>query len=621
MRNLLHFGLCFFLLLIAPGFATGQEGSEQPSQGQSKSEIQGYFQDHPQELARDQIQSQEPAQDQPAPTQVSPSALVTVRGVVRNAASGEPLARVLVRVEGDAGTGALTDGEGRFGIPGVPAGPQTFRLLKPGFRDRPYATEEVDNQVDGPAHSVLVSAQMPDLVFTIAPNCTIRGRVELSTGDPAQGMVVVLLKQAIHNGRAVWMQDTNTATNGDGIYRFAGLPDGVYAVYTLPALESEPAVTAVAVGSGARVARSGYPAVFYPDAREFSGAAHIHLAAGEQAEANLLLTLEPFHTVTAFAMQQVAGSRTAPAADRLTATVLDATGRPTPYSAQYDDATHAIQASLPDGTYSLLVFGFRHPQFLNDVVILPKEGNRAGALVGSVDFVVAGHAVTGLRFPLGAPQSNTVHLRYLRSTSSQTAAPTTAQDNSVSLLVDQADGLPQQSNTDLSTLDAGQDTIELTLTRPGAYWVGAYVQQKGWCANSFTAGGINLAREPLVMGLSASAPAMELTLRDDCATLELTLPSALSTFVPGDEPFYTVYVVPDFDTPEDVPPMTVHPSSGRTLNLDGLTPGGYHVYTFNTPVRLEYRNPTVLAALPNGGQQVTVSPGVTSSLVLEVPEP
>jgi len=35
---------------------------------------------------------------------------------------------------------------------------------------------------------------------------------------------------------------------------------------------------------------------------EFSGAARIRLAPGEQAEANLALTLEPFHTVTATAI-------------------------------------------------------------------------------------------------------------------------------------------------------------------------------------------------------------------------------------------------------------------------------------------------------------------------------
>ena len=35
--------------------------------------------------------------------------------------------------------------------------------------------------------------------------------------------------------------------------------------------------------------------------------------------------------------------------------VLDASGHRLAYSAQYDAATHTVQASLPDGTYTLLV--------------------------------------------------------------------------------------------------------------------------------------------------------------------------------------------------------------------------------------------------------------------------
>jgi hypothetical protein len=65
--------------------------------------------------------------------------------------------------------------------------------------------------------------------------------------------------------------------------------------------------------------------------------------------------------------------------------------------------------------------------------------------------------------------------------------------------------------------------------------------------------------------------------------------------------------------------MTMHPSSGPTLTLDGLDPGSYRVYVFDSPVHLEYRNPAVLASLATPGQAVTLTAGATSSLVLEVP--
>jgi hypothetical protein len=79
-------------------------------------------------------------------------------------------------------------------------------------------------------------------------------------------------------------------------------------------------------------------------------------------------------------------------------------------------------------------------------------------------------------------------------------------------------------------------------------------------------------------------------------------------------------VVPDFDSTTDITPVVLRPSSGGMAMLDGLTPGSYHVYTFRSPVQLEYRNPEAMAALSNHAQIVTVDPGVSASLVVQVPE-
>jgi hypothetical protein len=172
----------------------------------------------------------------------------------------------------------------------------------------------------------------------------------------------------------------------------------------------------------------------------------------------------------------------------------------------------------------------------------------------------------------------------------------------------------------INAYDAGSEQLQVNGAFFGPHWISVQVNDRSLCVDSFTAGGFNLAREPLDVALGSSPPAMELTLRDDCAKLALSLPPTISEFLPGDEPFYTVYVVPDFDTTADIPPMNMHPSSGATLTVDGLTPGNYHVYVFDRPVRLEYRNPAAIAALPTPGQAVTLTAGTTSNLVLEVPE-
>jgi hypothetical protein len=566
------------------------------------------------------LESQQADQPNPAtePTRI------TVQGIVRNAATGDPLPRALVQIEGDASTGALTDGEGHFEIPGVPLGPQTIRVAKPGFRDRPYASEEPGLDTEGPAHSVLLAAEMPELIFALSPDCAIHGHIELSTGDPAEGVSVLLLKQMVNDGRAVWAEAANTHANGDGAYRFGGLPDGVYAVYTQPTLESEPAVSVVAAGSSGRVARNGYRAVFYPDARDLAATGRIRLTAGSEAEANFNLALEPFYPVSAF----VGAGNQASEAGKMrqqggaSAVVMDVSGHALPYTVEYDEASHSLQANLPDGSYMMLALAGRGIQTgtASELFAAGGVGGRPMSLAGTVEFTVAGRAISGLHIRLAPPSAATVHLRLLHSPES--TSPSITSNNAadlVNLNLDSADGVPLITFDTIWSMENGAEDITFTAL-PGNYWLSAFLPRKGLCAGPFSAGSINLAHEPLALSLAASPPPMEFTLRDDCASLALTLPATQSTFLPGDEPFFTVYVVPDFDTVQDIRPMTMHPSSGPTLNLDSLTPGNYHVYTFDSPTHLEYRNPAALAALPNAGQQVTLTSGAPASLVLEVPE-
>ena len=552
------------------------------------------------------------------------SAVTTVHGVVRNAATGEPLPRALVRIEGDAETGTLTDSEGRFELPGVPVGPQMIQIRKPGFHDRPYASEDVGYQGDGPAHNVLLVAEMPDLDFALSPISAIRGRVELSTGDPGQGITLTLLKQMVRNGRAVWAQNGTAKTNGDGAYRFANLPAGVYALYTQPTLESEPAVAVSA--PGAKIVREGYASVFYPGVREFSGATHIRLRAGQQSEANLLLTPEPFYTVTATAIlpngKPYTGNSASDGAQLSAIMVLDSADRETGFGKRFDQVTRTFQTNLPDGIYTFLVraeLGKTNFQGQFD------PGGRNGEhtpLTGLAEFSVDGHPVTNLTMPLAIAPSWPIHLHAVRTNAHANSNPSEELQNLVTVTATDAVEAPADgTSAEARAGYAGSsDLLELNPVRIGPNWISTEVNDRSLCVDSFTAGGINLAREPLNVALGASPPPMELTLRDDCAKLALTLPPALSEFLPGDEPFYTVYVVPDFDTTADIPPMNMHPSSGTTLTVDGLTPGNYHVYVFDRPVRLEYRNLEVIAALPKPGQAVTLTAGSTSNLVLEVPE-
>jgi hypothetical protein len=534
--------------------------------------------------------------------------LATLHGVVRNAATGEGLPRALVRVEGDADSGVLTDGDGRFEIPNIPVGPQIVDVRKPGFRDASNRLGITsDSDLTGLPHNVMVAAEMADVVFTLAPMGAIRGQVELSTGDAAGGIAVLLARRAIADGRAMWQAAGATKTRSDGTYRIGGLADGEYAIFSQGELESE-----LDTMPGAGV-RWGYPSVYYPDARDPSGAGKIHVANGAEAQANLTQTLEPFQAVSA-AVTIPQPSSASQSGMNFNAEVMDGPGHSLGYPALYNQESHSIQANLPDGSYTLLVS--RPP--------LMEQGRDLGSpspgmtMVGMVDFAVAGHAVPDLRVTLSAPRPGPVQISIVRSE----VEPAGARGNGqIIVMMSRAGGWIDDGMMNVYVNGNVSGPLEGLYTPPGSYWVHTNILDKTLCESSFTAGGASLAREPVVIGLSGSTAPMELTLRDDCAGLQLSLPETLATITAGVEPFFTVYVVPDFDFTTDLTPVTLRPSTGGTVTLSGLTPGNYHVYTLPGFAQLEYRNREALAALPNPGQAITLSPGTTGNLIVEAPGP
>jgi hypothetical protein len=576
-----------------------------------------------------------PAQEYIPSQPASPNALTgppatflgTLHGIVLNAATGAPLPRALVQVEGDANTGALTDGEGRFEIPSLPLGPQTVQVVKPGFLDQAFFPSGASSwgPPAGANHSIQVAAEMPDLIFTMTPTNAIHGHIELSTGDAAQGIGVALVMRNIEDGRASWKAISTVKTNSEGAYRFARLGNGDYAIYTEPAMDSVLAALLAANGKEGAMARNGFPCQFYSDARDLAGAVKIHLAGGQEDEANLSLSLQPFHTVTAQAIlpsgNNYGDQNPGWVGMNLTAQVLDAQGHSLPYNAEYDPATRELHALLPDGSYSFSVsvtFSRFTASTVGNNTFTPTMD--AAPLTGQVEFSVAGHDVSKMRIPLLMQRANPLHVTVAHS-SAQTASgnSTSGESGTIMVTLSQAGESLSNGMVSLYAEGTGPGTLQATFTPSGSYWAHTAISQHGLCLASFTAGGANLAREPLVVGTAGVTAPLDLALRDDCAQLTLMLPAAGVAPASSEELWYTVYVVPDFDSTENIVPQTLRPSSGGSYTVDGLTSGNYHVYTFVAPLVLEYHNPSVLAALPTPGQAVTLSPGAASSLVLEVP--
>jgi hypothetical protein len=555
---------------------------------------------------------QDPQQVDPAQSESRPAGqTVTVHGMVRNGASGEPLPRVLVRINGDASAGALTDGNGRFEIDGVPEGPQDFMVVKPGFIDQIEGATDARNQ-HGFGHNVTVISQMGDVVFSMVPLNSIEGQVQLSSGDLAEGIQVNLLRRTVQDGRAVWQTQASARTNIDGVYRFGQLPDGLYAVYTEPTMESNAATNLVESGSANKVEREGYACTFYPDARDLAGAAKIQAGGGEQVQANISLLLEPFHPVSARVMM---ARKNIGAGGNVAVQVTDGQGHSLPYPAQFEAASQTVQAALPDGAYifrATLQSDFAHLMVTRNGVAANSAPTVPRIARGEVGFAIAGQALSGLQIPISESVGNSIQVILNRNPNGGTQTG----DPSIHVMLSQAGGGLEDGIVQSYADGNGFAPLQTQQASPGRYWVHTAIGPKTVCEGSFTAGGASLAREPLVLTSAGTTAPLVLTLRDDCAGLTLSLPGSVGVAA-GEEPFYTVYVIPDFDSTDDVVPQTLRVSTGGRIKLEGLTPGSYHVYTFDRPVALEYRNANVLASLT--GQAVTLAPGADAELVVEAP--
>ena len=141
----------------------------------------------------------------------------------------------------------------------------------------------------------------------------------------------------------------------------------------------------------------------------------------------------------------------------------------------------------------------------------------------------------------------------------------------------------------------------------------------GFCAGTLTSGGINPGQEPIVNNPAGSNPPLDLQLRNDCAQLTLSLPSTAMAEDAGVIPQYTVYVVPDFETTEEVTETQVSAPEEPHAVLQWLSPGSYHAYTFTEPVELPYLDPAAMARMRLNSQSITLEPGAKAELTLELP--
>jgi hypothetical protein len=527
-----------------------------------------------------------------------------IHGVVLNALTNKPVGRALVTLMEIA---ALTDSDGRFafdvrlsmgnsadgaalrsrlGVPGGGGGfPMALIARRPGYltMQRPTMLLLHDKSPD-----------VPELTIKIMPEAILRGRLATSAAvKPPIGVQVQIFRKQVQEGLADWGLVGAAQTNSRGEYRFADLPAGDYKVMTREWVENESIVPA------SPGLMTGYPPVYYPNELDLATAAPIHIAAGETAQVDLNLRAQPYYQVNIPVMNVPHGTG-------LNVTVGEEDGS-SGFSLGFNPQTQKIEGMLPNGAYDVRAMSFGEVQSAGASKIEIAGGPFQGAPISLVSSGV---------IPVVVREEYTADSGTGTREGPVFSRIGNGRQRSLQLML-RRDGTNGPTAGLRNPTGKGNEDLVVENVREGKYrvWV---MPNRGYVASA-TSGGVDLLHKALVVGAGGASAPIEITLRDDTATLDGTVSPIPTT---GGEPNPSGAGVFVFCYP-------IESEVGRLLqgfagadgkfSMQNIPPGRYLVLAFPSPYQnLEYRNEEVLRQYESKGTIVTLQPGQKAEVKVAV---
>jgi beta-lactamase regulating signal transducer with metallopeptidase domain/5-hydroxyisourate hydrolase-like protein (transthyretin family) len=271
---------------------------------------------------------------------------VSIRGVVANAFSGEPIegARVtitpgrayspitstltLITADQDAyargflaGTpvtagnpSVITDSQGRFVLDGLDAGSYGISIVVDGFVRQEYG----QRSPDGPGTNLILIAGQPmkDLSIRMTPASTIFGMIRNNNGKPAVDVPVQLLKATYNStGTRVTQVVESARTDDRGQYRLYWVTPGSYYLYagTEPSASGPRGAAAVRANQITNGVGEVYSMTYYPGVSNLSEAKIIEVRSDAQVIADLVVTPRSVYKVSGRVIDTTTGKPAASA--------------------------------------------------------------------------------------------------------------------------------------------------------------------------------------------------------------------------------------------------------------------------------------------------------------------
>jgi hypothetical protein len=540
----------------------------------------------------------------------------TIRGTVVNSVTHEPIGRALVysldnrfamlcdagghfefkipRAKNEAVNGngpSLVFYNGAGGEYGRMGGPAALLARKPGF-----LSDEKAQRV------TLANDAEQGLAIQLVPEALIIGRVNLPTTDGTDRLAVELYKRTVQEGRARWEQAGSTQTRANGTFRFADLAAGSYKIFTREEIDRDP------LTFDPRGQLYGYPPVYYPSFNDFESSSPIRLTAGATVSVNLTPLRREYYPIKI-------GISNAPQGAGVQIEAWPQ-GHPGPgYSLGYEQDEQSIVGMLPDGNYTVEANAYGPTISSGQMNISVKGGGIEGA---TLSLVPNGSIQVNVKQEMTAPemasQVSTSEVNGKPASKSQYIL-SSVQVNLLPLDEFQRGGMGRFGQT--GTVDG--ETRVLEHVSPGRYGVRVNAQL-GYVA-AVSSGGLDLLHNPLVVAPGGTSSPIEITLRDDGATVEGTIENwrnetqGRDTLLPGQQ-LACIYLVPMTETM--APPLVGWTGDGH-FSLQQVPPGSYRALAFNRqPGELEFTNEEAMKKYEAKGQVIQLEAGQKHELRLQL---
>jgi Carboxypeptidase regulatory-like domain len=494
----------------------------------------------------------------------SSSTPITVTGQVINALTGEPIPRVLVRINERA---VLTTHEGKFEFDQFTGGNGNLQITKPGY----YLSADPSEQ---PVLNFTADQLADPIEVRLYPEALLTGTVIAPDGEPIPHVPVTARHSLFDGFTNRWVAGAQSQTDSHGNFRLP-IPPGDYKLetrYTPRNGQSSEAILPVIL----------------PEHTASSTSDVIHVSSGE----HLHFDLRPQTSHTYDVVARIDGM---PDRGYPMIVAQSSNGSIIPVTLNHNGPSDEFRMQLPTGTYTLTA-----------TVNGPELAAYAQAIV-----TVPDHDISGVVLHL-APNSGIpveLQLDQVLSTTSATTSDNVTPPNLQQL------GLALVSTG--SDTDRGNAIVGLTPTRnqtfnfiasPGTYRLQARNHGQ-WYVKAVNYGTSDLLQQDLVVGPGSSGTPIRVTVSNQTSALQGTLR------LNGKPAACWLYLIPT--GPSADPLIFLRSSASGSYNSAYMPPGGYQAVAFEHRYPADLRDPETLARFSTYVHTITANAGDKPTLDLD----